>query len=553
MTTMTRRASGPVDACGAPRRARGSPRRCCRWSSCSRCSPCRSVFGANIVAAAHHAAHPGDPRRRCGTPWPATAGWSRSGSRPSSASARTARSSSPSTASPPTSRWCWPSLASAVLAAFVSLLVLRLRGGQFAVGTWVVAETLALLVVARPGAGRRHRHLAARAQRLRPRSAPRLHLLDDAGLRRPAPRAAVPAAAPARPAPRCRPSATTRRPRRRSASGSRPLKFMLFVLAGFGCGAAGALILANTLFIQPQSIFGVQWSAYMIFMVLVGGLGTFEGPILGAIVFFAIQYQFADHGAWYLIGLGAIASSSRCSCPGGCGALIDSRLHVQLLPVGYRLQQGRGGDSRSGRGELNLQHYIDGRLDGLVQRSHLREPPRPVDPTRSSPSSPPATPTTRGPRSRQRTPRSRTWARRSAGQRQGIFLRAADALERRQAEVAAPARRARPAAARTSPPCRPGSALACCARRPALPYAPVGRCCRPTVPGTTAAGGPPTGRRGRRDRAVERLARAGRARHRRAARARQHGRAQAVRGVAGHRAARCGPSCSRRPACRPAC
>src|SRR5260370_16762008 len=53
-------------------------------------------------------------------------------------------------------------------------------------------------------------------------------------------------------------------------------KRLLFVLAGFGCGAAGVLVVANTLFIEPGSVFSVQWSAYMIFMVLVGGLGTFE-------------------------------------------------------------------------------------------------------------------------------------------------------------------------------------------------------------------------------------------------------------------------------------
>jgi len=68
------------------------------------------------------------------------------------------------------------------------------------------------------------------------------------------------------------------------------------VLAGFGCGAGG-LTLANTRFIQPQSILGVQWLAYLIFMGLVGGLGTFEGPIIGAILFFVIQYEFADLGA----------------------------------------------------------------------------------------------------------------------------------------------------------------------------------------------------------------------------------------------------------------
>jgi branched-chain amino acid transport system permease protein len=118
-----------------------------------------------------------------------------------------------------------------------------------------------------------------------------------------------------------------------------PLKFLLFVLAGFGCGAAGALTLANTLFIQPQSIFGVQWSAYMIFMVLVGGLGTFEGPILGALIFFAIQYEFADLGAWYLIGLGLVAVAFALFLPRGVWSLTGRRSQLRLLPVGYHLKR----------------------------------------------------------------------------------------------------------------------------------------------------------------------------------------------------------------------
>ena len=86
------------------------------------------------------------------------------------------------------------------------------------------------------------------------------------------------------------------------------------------------MILANTLFIQPQSIFGVQWTAYMIFMVLVGGLGTFEGPILGAVIFFGMQYEFADRGAWYLIGLGVTAIVFALLLPRGLWSLVEDRL-----------------------------------------------------------------------------------------------------------------------------------------------------------------------------------------------------------------------------------
>jgi len=114
-------------------------------------------------------------------------------------------------------------------------------------------------------------------------------------------------------------------------------KRVLFVLAALGCGAAGSMILANTLFIEPSSIFGVQWSAYMIFMVLVGGLGTFEGPIIGAIAFYLIQNQFADSGAWYLVGLGTTAILFALFLPRGVWGTVEDRFHLRLLPLGYSL------------------------------------------------------------------------------------------------------------------------------------------------------------------------------------------------------------------------
>ena len=180
--------------------------------------------------------------------------------------------------SPLPRRSCWRRSRPPCWRRLVSLLVLRLRGGQFAVGTWVVAETLALLVVLDQDWAAERASRCAGLNGIRPQRPARLHLLDDAGVHSSlAPgllflllRSKTGAALQA-----------IRDDEDAAASLGvrvRPLEFVLFVLAGFGCGAAGALILANTLFIQPQSIFGVQYSAYMIFMVLVGGLGTFEGP-----------------------------------------------------------------------------------------------------------------------------------------------------------------------------------------------------------------------------------------------------------------------------------
>lgn len=115
-------------------------------------------------------------------------------------------------------------------------------------------------------------------------------------------------------------------------------KRLIFVLAALGVGLAGALWLATALTFQPKAYFSVQWTAYMIFMVLVGGIGTFEGAILGAFLFFAIETWFGATGVWYLIGLGATALVFALLLPRGIWGAVERRTGLRLLPVGYRLE-----------------------------------------------------------------------------------------------------------------------------------------------------------------------------------------------------------------------
>jgi len=231
-------------------------------------------------------------------------------------------------------------IVAAAVALPVSLLVLRLRGGQFAIGMWVVAEVLALIIAldhaigGGTGVSLTGLNIYPPADRqaytywLALAFCVALLGLIFALLRSPT-GAALQAI-------RDDEAAAASLGVRVEAS-----KRLLFVLAAFGCGAAGALTLANTLFIQPQSIFGVQWTAYMIFMVLVGGLGSFEGPLIGAIAFFAIQHWFADRGAWYLIGLGITAIGFALVVPRGLWGYLVHRLQLPpLVPLGHRLERG---------------------------------------------------------------------------------------------------------------------------------------------------------------------------------------------------------------------
>jgi branched-chain amino acid transport system permease protein len=114
-------------------------------------------------------------------------------------------------------------------------------------------------------------------------------------------------------------------------------KRLIFILSAFGCAAAGALWLATSITFQPKTYFSVQWTAYMIFMVLVGGIGTYEGPILGALIFFAIETVFGAQGVTYLIGLGVIAVLFALLLPRGIWGEMERKFGIRLLPIGYRI------------------------------------------------------------------------------------------------------------------------------------------------------------------------------------------------------------------------
>jgi branched-chain amino acid transport system permease protein len=224
----------------------------------------------------------------------------------------------------------------AVVAVPLSFVVLRFRGAQFAIGTWVVAEAIGIYIGLdnQLGAG-----TGTSLSELDSYSAStREHLTYWFALGMTAffsiavfllLRSRLGASLQA-----------IRDDEQAAASvGVRVVagKRILFLLASAGCGAAGALTAANILFIQPTSIFSVNYSAFMIFMVLVGGIGTFEGPIIGALILYFIQQQFGNDGTWYLIGLGATAIAFAVLFPRGLWGMLEDRTGWQLLPVGYRV------------------------------------------------------------------------------------------------------------------------------------------------------------------------------------------------------------------------
>jgi branched-chain amino acid transport system permease protein len=230
----------------------------------------------------------------------------------------------------------------AVVALPVAGLMFRLRGHYFAIGTWVVAEVFRLLssqvsalgggsgislpagIVTSMASSRQMREfliywvalalvvvvLAAIVLLLRSRYGLALTAIRDNELAA-----------------------------RSSGIDVTRTKLVVYVLTAFGTAMVGALIFLQKLRISPDTAFSVNdWTAFVIFITVIGGIGRVEGPIIGTIVFFLLRQTLADLGSLYLLMLGAVAIAVMLFAPKGIWGLLVERFGWQLLPLERRLR-----------------------------------------------------------------------------------------------------------------------------------------------------------------------------------------------------------------------
>jgi branched-chain amino acid transport system permease protein len=115
-------------------------------------------------------------------------------------------------------------------------------------------------------------------------------------------------------------------------------KLALYVVTAGLTAMTGALIFLQKLRISPDAAFSVNdWTAYVIFMVVIGGIGTIEGPIVGTLIFFLLRETLADLGAVYLMLLGAVAIVVMLKAPKGLWGLFAGATGLTLFPLRRRV------------------------------------------------------------------------------------------------------------------------------------------------------------------------------------------------------------------------
>ena len=115
-------------------------------------------------------------------------------------------------------------------------------------------------------------------------------------------------------------------------------KLKVYIATAAGTGMVGALIYLQKARISPDAAFSVlDWTAYVIFIVVIGGIGTIEGPIIGVLVFYFLQTNLAHLGTWYLMLLGGFAILIMLFAPKGIWGYVSERTGLVLFPIRRRL------------------------------------------------------------------------------------------------------------------------------------------------------------------------------------------------------------------------
>lgn len=225
-----------------------------------------------------------------------------------------------------------------VLGALVAPILFHLRGPYFAIGTWVFAELCRIFISNTDWLGGGSGLTLARAMKAVPRvwRAPMtfwlalglmaISVLVVIGLLR------------------SRFGLAIRTVRDNEASAESVgvnvlgVKLGVFIVAAFITGYAGAISYLNSMYVTSGAAFSVDWSALMIFVVVIGGIRTIEGPIIGVLFYFVLRELLADYGTWYLITLGLFAIALMMTIPEGFWGYISRKLYFKLFRTDVHLE-----------------------------------------------------------------------------------------------------------------------------------------------------------------------------------------------------------------------
>ncbi len=114
--------------------------------------------------------------------------------------------------------------------------------------------------------------------------------------------------------------------------GPAQIRLIVFVISAAGAGMAGAINFLSALFITPAAAFDMNWIVISIFVTIIGGIGRISGPILGTILFFTLRETLSFSPGATMIAFGASAVVVMLFAPGGLAGIFDRLIASKPRP-----------------------------------------------------------------------------------------------------------------------------------------------------------------------------------------------------------------------------
>lgn len=115
-------------------------------------------------------------------------------------------------------------------------------------------------------------------------------------------------------------------------------KSMAFTAAAFYAGIGGALYAHLVRFISPESFSGEQSSMFLV-MILVGGMGTFYGPVIGSFLIILVTEFLQTFGTYQMLIYGALIIFVLFVMPNGIAGTLRNKYYHLLNKLPERVSK----------------------------------------------------------------------------------------------------------------------------------------------------------------------------------------------------------------------
>ncbi len=110
-------------------------------------------------------------------------------------------------------------------------------------------------------------------------------------------------------------------------------KLVCFLIASAYTALTGVVLYLNIAYVKPGATFGIDWAVSMVFIVVIGGIGTIEGPIIGAVIYVILRQFLYNFPGISMIILGAVAVAVIMLAPKGIMGALHGKFGFELFSV----------------------------------------------------------------------------------------------------------------------------------------------------------------------------------------------------------------------------